>query len=391
MLRLAIGFWLMVGPALAQVTIDMSTLPLADGPELSPQTHVILSLPLSDDALRVATADALAAEYGLEVAAIWPLAAIGVSCYVLSVPAGVDVDEVTEELRADPRISTVGPVETYGALTAYDDDLVSLQHGLQRINALAVHDVFTGTGVRVAVIDSGVEADHPDLVHQSITNRDFVTRNAPNTAHERHGTAMTALIVADAKNNAGMVGIAPDADILALRACWQVSDGADQCNSFTLARALNFSLLNKADIINLSIGGPHDPLLERLIEQALTENVIVVAAYGSGEDGMFPAKQPGVIAARAAHLGSVDDAVLAPGLEVISARPHRSYDFFTGDSVAAAHVSGVAALLLSSSAADADAVVKAMYAVGSGGDDDRHLDACAALQTLQKDTLEICP
>ncbi|PON17132.1 hypothetical protein C2W62_14835 [Candidatus Entotheonella serta] len=148
---------------------------------------------------------------------------------------------------------------------------------------------------------------------------------------------------------------------MALKACWHGS-GTSQpalCSSWTIARAVDFALQNGARILNFSLAGPADPLIERLLTQALSQNVIAVAAtlqwQGQPDDIGFPASMDHVIAVVSSDLqGHVhspmpgtDQAVLAaPGIEILTTTPQQTYDFLSGSSLAAAHVSGIAALIL---------------------------------------------
>jgi subtilisin family serine protease len=167
-----------------------------------------------------------------------------------------------------------------------------------------------------------------------------------------HGTATAGIIASVANNAEGIVGVAPDAGIVALRACWTVDEitGRARCSSLSLAQALAAALELGVDVINLSLSGPRDPLLERLIDRALAEGAIVVAAWpdGEGSGGDFPASHPGVIAARASNPAApgMPDVLRAPGSEVLSTVPGADYAFFSGNSMAAAFIAGVSALLV---------------------------------------------
>jgi subtilisin family serine protease len=120
--------------------------------------------------------------------------------------------------------------------------------------------------VTVAIIDTGVDVGHPDLDRHTISQRNFVNTDSREFKLDRHGTEVAGVIGAVADNGVGIVGIAPDARLLALKACWQPSAGASRavCNSFTLAQALEATIVAHADIVNLSLAGPPDPLLARL-------------------------------------------------------------------------------------------------------------------------------
>ena len=97
-------------------------------------------------------------------------------------------------------------------------------------------------------------------------------------------------------NGAGIAGVAPGVKLMALRACWETGARPARCNSLTLGKAINYALENGARIINLSLAGPADRLLQALLQAALARGVIVVAAADPRlPDGGFPAALPGVI------------------------------------------------------------------------------------------------
>jgi subtilisin family serine protease len=99
-----------------------------------------------------------------------------------------------------------------------------------------VRKAATGRKVTVAVVDSGIESNHPDLAGQVAVEENFV--DGQKYVAELHGTAVAGVIAARAGNGVGIEGVAPDARLLALRACWQAGS-ATRCNSFTLAKAIN--------------------------------------------------------------------------------------------------------------------------------------------------------
>ncbi|HEX7027704.1 MAG TPA: S8 family serine peptidase, partial [Gammaproteobacteria bacterium] len=144
-------------------------------------------------------------------------------------------------------------------------------------------------------------------------------------------------------------GVAPDTRLFSLEACWSAADAPAVCDSFTLAKAMSWAIREGLEVINLSLAGPEDPLLGRLIEAALNRGISVVAADDAREGLSFPASVPGVIAVRAAE--NYDDSArqtgifYAPGRDVMTTVPRGAYDFVSGSSMAAAHVSGLVALV----------------------------------------------
>ncbi|CAN0471097.1 unnamed protein product, partial [Hapterophycus canaliculatus] len=168
---------------------------------------------------------------------------------------------------------------------------------------------------------------------------------------DTHGTAVGGVIAAEANNGTGMVGIAPDASLLGLKACWQSrpDEGKARCNTLTLAKALNYSILQKVDIINLSLTGPPDPVLERLVLEALSLGIVVVGAKPAHDKKAFPVSIPGTIAVAAPSAES--QRLSAPAYSVLSTLPNEKYDFFDGSSFATAHITGLVALIRSLSPA----------------------------------------
>lgn len=293
-----------------------------------------------------ATVQALQQTYGVQAVDAWPITVLGVHCVVFATGGQDSADAVMRRLAADFRVESVQPLNAFRTLSrSGPDPHRSLQHGLDVLQLDAAHTRSRGVGVRIAVIDSGIDAEHPDLAGRVAIRHDLVGDRAADTEHhgEDHGTAVAGVIAAVADNATGIVGVAPDARLVALRACWPRGNAA-ACNSFTLARALTAAIEARVDIINLSLGGPSDPLLQRLVEAAHDRGMVVVGARPPDADARFPTDIPGVIAARVA--GVAGSGVPAPGEAILTTRPGGRYRFHSGSSMAAAHVSGVVALLL---------------------------------------------
>jgi subtilisin family serine protease len=235
-------------------------------------------------------------------------------------------------------------MSTYHGLDS-GDPLYALQPAARYWKLAQLHKSSTGRGVRVAVIDSGVDASHPDLAQQVALQQNFVEQ--PPAVAEVHGTAVAGIIAARAGNGLGIAGVAPGARLQALRACWTNGAGATRCNSFTLGKALNFAIANGAKVVNLSLSGPEDRLLHTLLDAAAARGMVVVgAADAQRSDGGFPASHPGVIAVAGADGGTAPaGALLAPGAAIPATLPGARWGFVSGPSYAAAHVAGLAALL----------------------------------------------
>ena len=314
---------------------------------------------------------ALAERYGLREVSSWPIQSLGVHCVVFEVPADTTPGQLVALLEKDRRIESAQPMHlftTRSATSGYNDPYRELQYGMTSMQVEEAHRFAEGNGVQIALVDTGVEVEHPDLQGHVVLARDFVAGPAGDSHSDFHGTAVAGIIASSANNGIGIVGVAPRARLLALRACWQETRESTEgvCNSFTLAKALSFAVERRPQIINLSLGGPSDPLLERLVRVAVARGIVVVVAAGESRALEFPGAVEGVLSVRAAPPprgagegahgrvglyaaageGAADGALTAPGVDVITTTPHGTFGLVSGSSVAAAHVSGVAALLL---------------------------------------------
>ncbi|MEM7527815.1 MAG: S8 family serine peptidase [Pseudomonadota bacterium] len=351
--------------------------------------HLIVAVALDDPDGLAAMAAALEADHPMSLVAEWPLRSIDLHCFVFRVDDGLDEATVLRELGADARVRIAQPMNAFRTLsTEYDDDLFELQGALREIDVLPLHSVATGRGVTIGVVDTRPDVNHPDLAARVSLSRDFV-KDGSSALAEEHGTAIAGVIGADGSNSRGIVGVAPGAEIVALRACWQERrSGVGSCSSFSLAQAINFALLNRIDILNLSLGGPPDALLGELLTAALDRGVIVVAASGAGSSATFPASLDRVIAVSAHATAGVADlgsqtALLAPGIDVLSTAPNARYDFFSGSSVAAAHISGVAALLRElRPSLEANEMARLLRGSSDRTDGQSVVNGCAALREI---------
>lgn len=329
-------------------------------PQQLQDRQVIVTLVSAPSELWDGMARTLAQSHGLREAGAFPLRSIGVQCVVLEVPDGRSMEDVIARLRRDPFVESVQANQVFEQLAlAHNDPYASLQYGAHAVRADLAHRWATGRGVRVAVIDTGVDTSHPDLRGRIVTRATFVDGGERTFAADRHGTAVAGVIAADADNGIGIFGVAPEAQIVVAKACWHRSRDAIEaaCSSWTLAKAVDFAITDEARILNLSLGGPPDALLGRLIAKALDRGAIVVAAVmdqGPSAPG-FPASLESVIAVvESDSRGAVrvptghvrSGLVAAPGVDVLTTAPGGTYDFLSGSSLAAAHVSGIAALLL---------------------------------------------
>jgi subtilisin family serine protease len=313
---------------------------LVDAHTIAPGSYIVLTVPADEPEALNAIATALETEFDIPLAAEWPLKSIAVHCLVFDASSSPDIEALLVALSRDTRVRTVQRIRSF-SVSGSDTPvpLLPAQWAMSRMNVLAAHAASTGKGVRIGIVDSAIDRTHPDLSPRVADTRDFVSVKAAATA-EDHGTAVAGVIGACARET-GLLGVAPDSEMVGLRACWQTETGG-KCNSFSLARAVNFAILNDIDVLNMSLGGPDDPLLTELIEAAMAKNMVVVAAAGESDKTVFPASLPGVIAAGNGGAGRIP----APMTDILSTAPGESHRYVSGSSIATAHVSGVAALVL---------------------------------------------
>ncbi|MBW3568073.1 MAG: S8 family serine peptidase, partial [Proteobacteria bacterium] len=244
----------------------------------------------------VRTAQQLASAHDLHLEEDWPIPSLQVHCFVFRVADLRERRHVVAQLREHPEVESVQALQFFhGEGSGDPDPLVGwnaeLDAGLQM-----AHRNSTGKSVSIAVIDAGIDTAHEDLEGSELDVIDLVDGRQDVPA-EAHGTAVVGLIAARPENGVGIRGYAPGSRISLMRACWEPGTTRESavCNSFTLAKALSLVLESDADIVNLSISGPRDPLLERLAAEIVSRGQILVAA-GTGTE-TFPGSVPGSVLA----------------------------------------------------------------------------------------------
>lgn len=332
--------------------------PRGGPPEATCHVLVVLreiSLPEEKESALIST---LEEEVGLQAVRAFSLKAIGRRVVLFSLTRGQSMETALSQLAAHPSVEFAQPNQPYWTAGVSKDPLVGLQYGPRHIGALEVHEWSIGKAVTVAVIDSGIDPRHVDLPTDRLERVDLFGDGPPRG--ETHGTLIAGIIAAVPNNGAGIVGIAPGVKLLGLRACRPLARGSVEarCTTETITRAMDLAMERRAHVINLSLGGPEDRLVRMLAEKAVSRGVAVVAAAGNGgptAPPSYPAALKPVIAVTAVDLanehypasnvGSYID-LAAPGVDVVSALPSDEFNFFSGTSMAAAHVSGTIALLL---------------------------------------------
>jgi hypothetical protein len=309
-------------------------------------------------------------------------------------------------LQKDPRVHLAQPNFLYRVeQRSTNDPFREKQYALDSLGVSRVHDKTTGRGVTVAVLDSWVNPKHPDLPGAVTESTDFFSK-ARVVLTEGHGTAMAGIIAARSNNGVGIVGIAPGATVLSVRVCGSPSERAHEiCSSDAIARGLDLSVARKARVVSMSLAGPYDPLVARLVYRAAEGGIVLVAA--TGNDGLatvrYPAAYPPVLAVTAidrqdrlyekANRGARVD-LAAPGVDVFTLAAPQWFGPTTGTSPAAAQVSGVVALLLQLRPDFSPAQVRQLLEetardLGPPGRDEQFgsgaVDACRAVSKLTGD------
>ncbi|MGW1789954.1 type VII secretion-associated serine protease mycosin [Streptomyces tubercidicus] len=245
------------------------------------------------------------------------------------------------------------------------DSIRDRQWALSTFDAASIEKVSTGRGVTVAVVDSGVDGTHPDLVGNVLPGKDFLKGGgrADRETEYSHGTAMASLIAGHGhgqRGAAGIKGLAPDAKILPLLVNTdedlQFGSGKGET---PVSQAIRYAVDHGASVINLSLGDTFRPTdLDDAVQYARQKDAVLVAAAGNSGVATpeFPASTPGVISAGAVYssgkiweksnYGS-NNLLAAPGVEIPGAGRDHGYVSGTGTSNSTAYVSAAAALLRS--------------------------------------------
>ncbi|ADL53774.1 S8 family peptidase [Clostridium cellulovorans] len=289
----------------------------------------------------------------------------------IKVKSKSELDQRLNELQNDPNIEYIQPNYKYkkSELTKSNQynsvNAMMLSTGVSEkqwyMDSLGIPGVWTqstGAGVKVAVLDTGIDTTHEDLQGKVIGGKDF-TNSGSYMDDEGHGTAMAGIIAADRANGIGVSGIAYDAKILSVK----VLDSRGEGDTLTTSEGIKWAADNGAKILNLSLGGDSsDPILEDAVNYAVSKGCVIIAA--SGNDGVFgvgyPAAYNNVIA-----VGATDEAnqwsnfsnygdeldVVAPGVNIYTTAPkslvYQTYNVYQGTSPATAVVSGQVSLILS--------------------------------------------
>ena len=340
--------------------VTLPDAPAADVAQLVPG-EALLVLPKRDDG---SLADGYALSEGARIVdSYWsPLLCATVARLAGSGDAapGALVDSLPDDVGLVPNHVYTTAAER---VVPVDDPYRDMQHGLDRLGVDAARGVSTGAGARVAVLDSAPQREHRDFDGLRVATLD----DGPEAVPAVHGTLSAGVIAAVASNGFGIVGASPDADVVVIPVCRPLGATArDRCRLYDLLRGLDLAREQRAQVLNLSLVGPHNPLLERATDRLDDLGAVVVAAAGNEGTGepRYPAAYASVVGVGALDAEGqrygrsnrgLSAELWAPGTEILSTVPGDAFAFATGTSFAAAHVSGALAVLVGSGATPAQA------------------------------------
>jgi subtilisin family serine protease len=301
-----------------------------------------------------AVLDRIVRRLGLTVLSSQTLGLLGTRVIQFQFGAGKNIRDVIRELEKERIVDEATP--NYEFELAQDAAAPApnggdpAQYIIAKLKLAEAHRIATGENVLIAVIDSEIDAKHPDIDGRIAARYEEA---GPADKPHPHGTGMAGAIVSHRK----LMGTAPGARILAIRAFGGPS-GSAKGTTLQIVKGLDWAIDQKARIVNMSFAGPKDPTLAKAFKAASDKGVVLIAAAGNAgpkSPPLYPGADPYVIAVTATD---ADDqvyananrgkylTVAAPGVDILVPAPDGNYEFTTGTSVAAAHVSGVAALLL---------------------------------------------
>jgi thermitase len=298
------------------------------------------------------------------------------------------LDSLINQLKIDPRVESVAPNNIVKAKFTPNDTFYGDQWGLKNtgqqggqvnldINAEAAWDITRGNNTIVAVIDSGVNLNHPDLNDNILRNSngnvigyDYANNDAVPEDDEGHGTHVAGIIAAEGNNSTGVSGVCPNCKIMPMKFLDQDGFG----DTFGAVESMKFAIKNNASVINNSWGGEEQNIfIQDVINQAHSKNIVVVAAAGNDNTStpMYPASMNHVISVSSitrtgnralfSNFGSTID-LTAPGEQILSTFPPNTdlgvgcsdnsystandgYGYCSGTSMSSPAIAGCAALI----------------------------------------------
>ncbi len=314
--------------------------------------------------------------------------------YKIRLPKGLDPNEAARRYMRNPDVEYAEPNYIYKISETVNDPFFSSQWMHSNIGTEYAWNITAGSlNVTIAIIDTGVDWDHPDLSANIWNNTDedcdnstdldnngyygdcrgydFVNVFGPcwpgEDCHDEdndpmdffgHGTHTAGIAAAAGNNSIGIAGVCRNCSIMPVRAALAVSENAAYLFDYDIAQALKYAADNGANIISMSFGGPNSSLLHEAIDYAYNRGSVLIAAAGNSDsdEKLYPAAYDNVIAVAASNQNSIKAGfssygswvdVAAPGVDILSTWFDDDYAYADGTSMATPVVSGIAGLLLS--------------------------------------------
>ena len=292
------------------------------------------------------------AEEGYLFDTVTDLPALGMRLAEVAGPSSFDITEVRrgvlDVVGKDRAEVDLNHIYTAGT------DIAPSDNGITPRTAIGMPEAPAEAAPRIGMIDSRVDVDHPSLASANIESRSFVSREAE--LPEFHGTAIASIIAA---NDGDYQGLLPEAQLYAAAVFEQDEERGEIASTVSLLRALDWLISSEVDVVNISLAGPPNRLLEAALSRAAEQDVLVMAAAGNGgpvAQPMYPAAYDTVVAVtavdeghqvfRLANRGAYLD-IAAPGVGLLHARAGGGYVASSGTSFAVPFAATAAASLLS--------------------------------------------
>ncbi len=315
---------------------------------------------------------------------------LGVEAVVADIPLEQSIPDVVNALSADSRVESVQGVQSFN-LMSYNDPYFALQNSASADLIEHIHEISTGKNVVVGIVDTGVDRLHPELADNIVYSKNFVADDPTPFDQDEHGTAVAGVIGSAANNDLGIVGVAPDVKLMVFKACQQEAGSRKtSCDSVSIIKALNDVLRVQPDVLNLSLAGPRDEIIEKLLRRASDNDIVLIGAVDErrGRQNSFPANMQEVIAVGTSIHDPEDFAnmILAPGTDVLTTTPGATYGFKSGSSMATAYVSGIAALMKEKAPSlnGAEIFVGLKHSAQAGEGEKPVVDLCVAVNHVAK-------